>query len=100
MQGQSAPNSLFGLAGKGRLARGYDADFTVVDLKARREITVAWMASKAGWTPFDGMTVTGWPVLTVIRGRVVMREGELVGAPAGRPVRFQDTLVPDPDARV
>ena len=96
----AGPARLFGLAGKGRLARGYDADFTVVDLKARREITDAWMASKAGWTPFDGMTVTGWPVLTVIRGRVVMREGELVGAPAGRPVRFQDTLVPDPDARV
>ena len=50
------------------------------------------MASRCGWTPFDGMTVTGVPVMTVIRGRAVMREGEILLPGQGRPVRFQETL--------
>ncbi|MEX0759490.1 MAG: amidohydrolase family protein, partial [Tistlia sp.] len=86
------PGRIYQLAGKGRLAVGYDADLTVVDLAARREITGDWLAAKCGWSPFEGMSVTGWPVMTWIRGRAVMREGALNGAPSGRPVRFQDTL--------
>lgn len=86
----AGPQRVFGLVGKGRIALGYDADLTIVDLKARREITAAWLASKCGWSPFEGMTVTGWPVMTVIRGRLVMREDELQGPPQGRPLRFQE----------
>ena len=85
---------IYGLAGKGRIAVGYDADLTLVDLSARREITGDWLASKCGWSPFEGMTVTGWPAATVIRGRSVMRGDELQGTPAGRPVRFLETLEP------
>lgn len=83
---------IFGIAGKGRTAVGFDADYTLVDLKERREIDDAHVASKSGWTPFAGRTVTGWPKLTVIRGETVMRDGELVGAPLGRPMRFWETL--------
>jgi dihydroorotase len=83
---------LFNLAGKGRIAVGYDADFTIVDLKARRTISDAQQASKVGWTPFAGMNVTGWPMMTIVRGRVVMRDGELIGSPIGEPVRFRDTM--------
>ncbi|MCH8188214.1 MAG: dihydroorotase [Proteobacteria bacterium] len=79
----AGPARLFGLMGKGRLAAGYDADFTVVDLAARRTITDSMIASKCGWTPYDGMEVTGWPVMTVVRGALVMRDGELGAAPAG-----------------
>ncbi|MBL8834978.1 MAG: dihydroorotase [Alphaproteobacteria bacterium] len=86
------PQRVFGIVGKGRLAVGYDADFTVVDLGARREIRNAWIHSRCGYTPFDGMTVTGWPVMTIIRGRTVMREDELIGPPAGEPLRFFETL--------
>jgi len=86
----SGPQRIFGLVGKGRLALGYDADVTVVDLQARREITGDWLASKCGWSPFEGQVVTGWPVMTVIRGRVVMRDGELQGSPQGRPLHFQE----------
>lgn len=86
------PQRLFGIAGKGRIAAGYDADFTVVDLKARRTLANADQKSRCGWTPFDGMEVTGWPKATVIRGRIVMREDELLGPPAGRPIRFRETL--------
>ena len=46
---------IFGIAGKGRIARGFDADFTIVDLKKKRKIENSWIASKCGWTPFDGM---------------------------------------------
>ncbi len=86
------PARIYGIAGKGRIAAGYDADLTVVDLAARRTITNAWIASRSGWTPYDGMAVTGWPVMTVIRGRTAMRDGELLGPPAGIPVRFAECL--------
>ena len=83
---------IFNIAGKGRLAEGYDADLTIVDLKARRTIRHADMASRCGWTPFDGFETAGWPMATVVRGRVVMRDDELIGTAHGRPVRFQETL--------
>jgi len=91
----AGPARLFRLAGKGRIAVGYDADFTVVDLASRRVIEDSWIASKCGWTPYDGMEVRGWPLATVIRGNTVMREGELLGEPIGRPVRFQETIRPE-----
>jgi dihydroorotase len=83
---------VFGLADKGRIAEGYDADLTIVDLKARRTLRHEDMASRSGWTPFDGMEVTGWPKATIIRGRVVMRDDEIVLPHAGEPVRFLETL--------
>jgi dihydroorotase len=83
---------IFGLADKGRLAVGYDADLTVVDLKARRTIAHEAMATRAGWTPFDGFEAKGWPMATIIRGRVVMRDDEVVAPGLGQAVRFQETL--------
>jgi dihydroorotase len=85
-------NRIFGLADKGRLAVGFDADLTIVDLKARRTITHAAMASRVGWTPFDGLEAKGWPMATLIRGQVVMREDEVVAPSLGQPVRFLETL--------
>ena len=86
------PQRLFQIAGKGRMAEGYDADFTIVDLKAERTITNSAMASKCGWTPFDGVSVTGWPRGTVVRGHCVMWDDEVTGAAPGAPVRFLETL--------
>ena len=80
------------MAGKGRLAKGYDADFTLVDLKRTETITDAQMANISGWTPFDGRSVTGWPVMTLVRGHTVMRDGTLTGLKIGQPVRFQECL--------
>jgi dihydroorotase len=88
----AGPARVYGVVGKGRIAAGYDADFTLVDMKAERTITNDWIVSPCGWTPFDGVRVRGWPVATVVRGKVVMREGELIGEPSGRLVRFGDTL--------
>ena len=83
---------VFQTANKGRMAEGYDADLTLVDLKAKRVITHDQQASRCGWTPFDGFEATGWPMATIVRGRVVMRDAELLGQAHGRPVRFQETL--------
>ena len=88
----AGPARIFGIANKGRIAVGYDADFSVVDLKARRTITNDWMKTKSGWTPFDGMEVTGWPIASIVRGNIVMRDDELIGSPIGAPVRFQETM--------
>jgi dihydroorotase len=88
----ASPARLFGIASKGRIAVGYDADLTVVDLKRRSTITNDWIRSRAGWTPYDGMTVTGWPVGTLVRGSRVMWEGELTAPARGEPVRFLETL--------
>jgi len=86
------PHRIYGIAGKGRIALGWDADLALVDLKAEREITDAWIASKCGWTPFAGTRVTGWPIATVVRGHVAMRDDEVLGSPVGKPVRFWSTL--------
>jgi len=88
----AGPARIYGIAGKGRIARGYDADFSIVDRAAPWTIGDDWIASKCGWTPFDGMTVTGRPVATIIRGELVMRDGAVLGAPAGRPLRYQETI--------
>ena len=80
---------------KGRIAAGYDADFTIVDMKRSETITNAQAGSKAGWTPYDGKRVTGWPVGTVVRGRRVMWDGDLVTPSTGQAVRFVETLAPN-----
>jgi dihydroorotase len=88
----AGPKRLFGIARKGRIAVGYDADFTVVDLKRRETIRNGWIASKSAWTPYDGVTVTGWPVGTIVRGTVVMWEGSLNAPSLGEAVSFEETL--------
>jgi len=85
----AGPARVYGALGKGRLAAGYDADFTIVDMRRRRRIEESWIASPCGWTPFAGMDITGWPVATIVRGRAVMREDEVLGEPSGRLVRFR-----------
>ncbi|RYE01187.1 MAG: dihydroorotase [Sphingomonadales bacterium] len=85
----AGPQRVFGIAGKGRIAVGYDADFTVVDLKKRWTIEESWLASRCGWSPFTGMALTGKPIGTVIRGHRVMWEGALAAQAIGEPVRFE-----------
>ncbi len=84
----AGPQRIFSILGKGRIAAGYDADFTVVDLKRVETIRDSWIASRCGWTPYDGKTVTGWPVGTIVRGKRVMWEGELTAPSTGEAVRF------------
>ncbi|MDE2578719.1 MAG: dihydroorotase [Hyphomicrobiales bacterium] len=88
----AGPTRLFGMARKGRVAVGYDADFTIVDLKRRETITDGWIASRSQWTPYHGKSVQGWPVGTIVRGARVMWQGELLAAARGEPVRFYAAL--------
>ncbi|ULO22821.1 dihydroorotase [Methylocystis sp. SB2] len=88
----AGPARLFGIAGKGRVAVGYDADLTVVDMKRRETIRNSWIASRVGWTPYDGKEVVGWPVGTFVRGAKVMWEGELLTPSHGAPMRFHAAL--------
>ena len=86
------PNRIFGMTRKGRIAAGYDADFTIVDLKRTETITNAQAGSKAGWTPYHGKQVTGWPVGTIVRGNRVMWDGEIVTPGQGQAVEFSEAL--------
>jgi dihydroorotase len=86
------PNRIFGMARKGRIAVGYDADLTIVDMKRRETITHEQAGSKSGWTPYHGKTVTGWPVGTFVRGIKVMWEAEIVNPNKGEPVEFLEAL--------
>ena len=80
----TAAARLFGLyPRKGTIAVGSDADLVVLDPQARRVIDGRSMQSRAGYSVYDGTTVTGWPRYTVSRGEVVLDGGE-VTAPPGR----------------
>ena len=80
------PQRLFNIRGKGRIAVGYDADLAIVDLKRRVRIDNSMIASRCGWTPYDGVTVTGFPHGTILRGRRIVWDGEILGAATGEPV--------------
>jgi len=88
----AGPARLFAIACKGRVAAGYDGDFTIVDLKRQETIRDAWIASRCGWTPYDRKSVTGWPVGTIVRGVKIMWEGELTAPSQGAAVRFGEAL--------
>jgi dihydroorotase-like cyclic amidohydrolase len=89
---RAGPARVFGIAAKGRIAAGYDADLTVVDLRRRQTITDAWIASRPGWTPYNNVSVMGWPVGTFVRGRKVMWEGDLTGPSQGEAIAFHETI--------
>ena len=85
----AGPARVYGALNKGRIAVGYDGDFSIVDLKRRRRISNDWIVTPAGWTPFDGMDVVGWPQAVIVRGAVVMRDDAVMGEAAGRLVAFR-----------
>ena len=85
----AGPARVYGAVGKGRIAVGYDADFTLADMGASRVIEESWIASPCGWTPFAGTRCQGWPKGTVVRGKLVMMEDRVIGEASGELVRFR-----------
>ena len=87
----AGPARIFGIAGKGahprRLRRRPDAGRPE---GAKRTIRKDWIASRCGWTPFDGMTVTGWPMATIVRGQ--RRHARRRSSRRSRPVSWCDSL--------
>ena len=82
------PARLYSAQGKGGIFMGQDADFSIVDMKAKKTIENSWIESRSGWTPYDGVTVTGWPIATIIRGQTVMKEGTILQEKAGKAITF------------
>ncbi len=82
------PRKVFNLKDKGRIQVGYDADFTIVDLKRTQVVEKKWLASKTGWSPFEGMSFTGWPIMTLLNGEVVVEEQTLLKPRQGKACDF------------
>jgi dihydroorotase len=80
---------VYGLLNKGRISVGMDADFTIVDMNHQRTIEASWIASPCCWTPFAGKRVKGWPMITIVRGHIVMRDDEVLGGPIGKCMNFR-----------
>lgn len=77
---------IFGLSSKGKIAPGMDADLVLVDMEMTREIWNETVQTKCGWNPFHGRKVMGWPVLTMVNGRIVYEDGMIQNGPVGREV--------------
>ncbi len=77
------------MVGKGELKEGYDADVVLVDLQARRTIHNAEQQTKCGWSPWNGETLTGWPIKTWCHGELVYSEGRVDETRRGKEVQFQ-----------
>jgi dihydroorotase len=80
---------VLGIAGKGDLAPGFDGDLVVVDPEQHGPLPLGWLHSRAGYSPYVGMELAGWPRAVVLRGEIAYRDGAPVGAPRGRPLRFR-----------
>jgi len=87
--GSSAACEVYGIEGKGSLCVGSDADLVLFDPEERGPLQLDWLRSRVAWSPYVGMELNGWPVLTVLAGRVAYKDHALVGEPAGRPLRYR-----------
>ncbi|TNE87137.1 MAG: dihydroorotase [Deltaproteobacteria bacterium] len=82
------PAHVYGIGRKGRLEVGYDADLAIVDMSAVRTVGDARTWTRAGWSPWEGQTLTGWPVMTAVLGQLVFRDGEIIDGIRGRELTF------------
>ena len=83
------PNFIFGIKNKGYIKEGFDADFTIVDMKKIIEIKNENIESKCKWSPFHGYKFKGTPVTTIINGDIKMKDGKILGEPSGKPMNFK-----------
>jgi|TARA_Y100000817_G_scaffold22829_1_gene16474 dihydroorotase len=83
------PCKIFGIKNKGYLKEEYDADITIIDMKKEQVIKNEMMASKCGWTPFHDHIVKGFPVATIVNGKIVMQDGKIVSNQVGKPLNFK-----------
>jgi len=79
---------LFNIKNKGEIKEGFDADLTIVDMEKMQEVKNENLYTKCGWSPFNGWKLKGWPVMTVVNGRMGMKDGKIVGGKAGREIEF------------
>jgi len=84
------PAQLYKMVGKGGIYIGQDADFSVVNLKEDRVIEDKNIASQCGWTPYNGLTVTGWPKATILRGQKIMENDVMLAPGKGQPLKYKN----------
>ena len=76
------PARIFGLyPRKGAIQKGADADLVIVDLKIKRKVRAEALHYKVGWTPYEGWTLRGWPILTIRRGETLYEDEQVIGKP-------------------
>ena len=85
------PATCYGIPRKGRLEVGFDADLVLCDLNGRRTISHDTTWSGCKWSPWDGLELQGWPVMTVAMGSPVFRDGQIIEDVRGRPLTFRRT---------
>lgn len=87
-----APARVWDMVGKGRIAPGYDADLVLVDLNLEQTIRNDEQETKCRWSPWDGVTLKGWPVRTWVLGRTVYDHGKIDDTIRGGEIQFNHDL--------
>ena len=82
------PAKIFRLKNKGRIAEGYDADLTVVDMNLEKEVKNEELLTKVKWSPFNGWKLKGWPVMTIVNGRIAFENGKVNENAKGKEVKY------------
>ena len=82
------PCKIFGIHNKGYIKEGFDADLTIIDMNKEQTIKNEMMASKCGWTPFHDMTIKGFPIATIVNGKIIMFNGKVLTEGFGKPLDF------------
>ena len=82
------PAKIFNIKNKGFIKKGYEADLTIVDMDKIVKIDNDKIESKCKWSPFHGVEVKGFPVITIVNGEIKMKNGKITGKPGGKPLKF------------
>ncbi|WP_017293069.1 dihydroorotase [Geminocystis herdmanii] len=82
------PAKLYNIPNKGEIKVGYDADVILVDLKNYKPVLKENLATKCGWSPFEGWSLTGWPVYTIVLGNIALEKGKLNTEVRGKALTF------------
>jgi len=82
------PCKIFNIKKRGEIKEGYYADLTVIDMKLNFKITNDWIASRCGWTPFNNKTIKGFPVGTIVNGKIASWDQKIIDTKFGKPLEF------------
>lgn len=84
------PAKIFNIPNKGKIELQYDADLVILDMELEKTVENAKMLTKCAWSPFDGMTLKGWPIATIVGGEVIYEEGKFVSSKRGKEFSFEE----------